>query len=118
VSLLPGVSRSGATIVGGLLAGLDRVTATAFSFYLAIPVMVLATGYKLLKQRHDIAHLPGGTAALVLGTVVAFATGLAAVSWLLRYVSKHNFKPFAIYRIIAGVVIIVLIALGLLANTK
>lgn len=115
VSLVPGVSRSGATIVGGLLSGLDRVTATAFSFYLSIPVMVLATLYKVAKNHHEIAKLPGGTAALVVGIVTAFITGLLAVSWLLQYISKHNFKGFAYYRIGFGIFVLLLLAGGLLS---
>ena len=111
-SLVPGVSRSGATIVGGLLSGLDRVTATAFSFYLSIPVMILATGYKVLKNHHEISNLPGGSAALVVGIVTAFITGLMAVSWLLRYISRHDFKNFAYYRIGFGIFILLLLALG------
>jgi undecaprenyl-diphosphatase len=109
-SLVPGVSRSGSTIVGGLLAGLDRVTATAFSFYLSIPVMILATGYKLVKEHDRITHLPGGSAALAVGVATAFITGLFAVSWLLRYISHHDFKGFAYYRIIFGAVILILLA--------
>lgn len=112
VSLVPGVSRSGATIVGGLLSGLDRVTATAFSFYLSIPVMVLATAYKLVKNHHQVAQLPGGGAALVVGIITAFLTGLLAVSWLLQYISHHNFKKFAYYRIGFGFFILLLLALG------
>lgn len=114
VSLVPGVSRSGATIVGGLLAGLDRVTATAFSFYLSIPVMVLATLYKIAKEHHQIAQLPGGMPALVVGIVTAFITGLMAVSWLLQYVSKHDFKNFAYYRIGFGIFILLLLGMGFL----
>lgn len=113
-SLVPGVSRSGSTIVGGLLAGLDRVTATAFSFYLSIPIMVLATGYKLVKQRHDIVNLPGGSAALIVGVVAAFITALVAVSWLLQYVARNNFKQFAYYRVVFGFVILALLAVGAL----
>lgn len=110
VSLIPGVSRSGASIVGGLLSGLDRVTATAFSFYLSIPIMILASGYKLIKQRGDITSLPGGSMALILGVVAAFITALSAVSWLLRYISRHDFKIFAYYRIAFGTLILLLIA--------
>ena len=114
VSLVPGVSRSGATIVGGLLAGMDRVTATAFSFYLSMPVMVLATIYKLGKEHDKIATLPGGLIALLVGVVTAFITGLMAVSWLLQYVSKHDFKVFAYYRIGFGLFIFLLLSMGLL----
>jgi undecaprenyl-diphosphatase len=114
-SLVPGVSRSGATIVGGLLAGLDRVTATAFSFYLSIPVIVIASGYKIIKERDAIVHLPGGSVALIVGTVTAFITALMAVSWLLTYVSQHDFKSFAYYRIGFGVFIFLLLAVGVLS---
>ena len=114
VSLVPGVSRSGATIVGGLLSGLDRVTATAFSFYLSMPVMVLATLYKVGKEHKQLTHLPGGTAALVVGVITAFITGLIAVSWLLQYISKHDFKNFAYYRIGFGFFILLLLGMGFL----
>lgn len=114
-ALVPGVSRSGSTIVGGLLGGLDRVTATAFSFYLSIPIMILASGYKLLKEREKIAALPGGSPALLAGTIVAFATALVAVKWLLKYISTHDFKGFAYYRIGLGGALILLIALGYLS---
>ena len=113
-ALVPGVSRSGATIVGGLLSGLDRVTATAFSFYLSIPIMVLASGYKIIKQRHDITALPGGSAALVAGIIAAFITGLLAVSWLLRYISRNDFKNFAYYRIVFGIFVLFLVVTRLI----
>ncbi len=113
-SLVPGVSRSGSTIVGGLLAGLDRVTATAFSFYLSIPVMILASGYKIIKERSAINELPGGSVGLLVGTLTAFITALFAVSWLLQYVSKHSFKSFAYYRIAFGLVILFLLAINIL----
>jgi undecaprenyl-diphosphatase len=109
-SLIPGTSRSGSTIVGGLLVGLDRVTATAFSFYLAIPVMILASGYKIAKEHASITQLPGGTAALIVGIVTSFITGLIAISWLLKFVAHHGFKPFAYYRIAVGILILILLA--------
>lgn len=114
VSLVPGVSRSGSTIVGGLLSGLDRVTATAFSFYLSIPVMVLATLYKVGKNHSQISMLPGGTTALIVGIITAFITGLLAVSWLLQYISKHDFKKFAYYRVGFGLFILALLGMGYL----
>lgn len=113
-SLVPGVSRSGSTIVGGLVAGLDRVTATAFSFYLSIPVMILASGYKIIKERSVISQLPGGSPALIAGTVTEFITALFAFSWLLSYVSRHTFKSFAYYRVVFGVVILFLLAVNIL----
>lgn len=114
LSLVPGVSRSGATIVGGLLSGLDRVTATAFSFYLSMPVMVLATLYKVGKEHNQVTSLPGGVTALVVGVITAFITGLMAVSWLLKYVSNHDFKNFAYYRIGFGIFILLLLGAGYL----
>jgi undecaprenyl-diphosphatase len=111
-SLVPGVSRSGATIVGGLLSGLDRVTATAFSFYLSMPVMILATGYKILKEHDKISSLPGSKAALIVGIITSFVTGLMAVSWLLSYISRHDFKNFAYYRIGFGILILLILAAG------
>jgi undecaprenyl-diphosphatase len=111
-ALVPGVSRSGSTIVGGLLAGLDRRTATAFSFYLAIPVLGVATladlvGSLDLIQRDDWSRL-------LLGAVVAMIVGYVTIGWLLRYIARHNFVAFGVYRIIAGALIIVLAATGVL----
>lgn len=114
VAIIPGVSRSGATIVTGLATGLNRTTATAFSFYLSIPVLVLASGLKLVKHGDQLGQLPGGTAALVLGLIAAFITALFSVSWLLRYISGHNFKVFAYYRIALGALILLLLATNIL----
>lgn len=113
-ALVPGVSRSGSTIVGGLLGGIDRATATAFSFYLSIPVLILASGYKLLKYDGAITRIDGGATAIVIGLVVSFFTALLAISWLLRYVSRHNFTLFAYYRIALGGVILLLLATGVM----
>jgi undecaprenyl-diphosphatase len=110
VAIIPGVSRSGATIVTGLATGLNRPTATAFSFYLSIPVMILASGLKLFKDGDKLSQLPGGSPALIAGVVTAFVTALISISWLLRYVSHHNFRPFAYYRILVGVLILALLA--------
>jgi undecaprenyl-diphosphatase len=109
-ALIPGVSRSGATILGGMLSGLDRVTATAFSFYLSIPILLLAGGYKLLTS--DVSTVSGGSTALIAGLISAFVTALVVVTWLLRYVSRHDFKIFAYYRIIFGGLLLVLIGAG------
>jgi undecaprenyl-diphosphatase len=110
--LFPGTSRSGAAIVGGWLVGLDRVTATAFSFYLGLPTLGGAALYKLYKARDALSSLPGGAPALLLGTVVSGVTAFLAVSWLLNYVSRNTFKGFAVYRVVAGGVILALVALG------
>lgn len=117
LALLPGVSRSGATIVGGLLSGLNRVSATAFSFWLSMPVIILAGSYKLIKDKSELSALPGGSWALLAGTVSAFVSALLVVSWLLRYVAKHDFKPFAYYRIGLGLLLLLMLATGILSNT-
>jgi undecaprenyl-diphosphatase len=114
--LFPGTSRSGASIVGGWLVGLNRVTATAFSFYLGIPTLGAAGLYKLYKARDQLSALPGGGVALLVGSVVSLVTAFLAVSWLLRYVSRNNFKGFAIYRIVAGAVILLLLATNVMPN--
>lgn len=112
LALIPGTSRSAATIVGGLLVGLDRTVATAFSFYLSIPTLGIATLYALYKNRAVLGQL--GVLNVVLGLIFAFVTALFAVGWLLRYISRHDFKGFAVYRVIAGLVILALIYLGVL----
>ncbi|WP_424950773.1 undecaprenyl-diphosphate phosphatase [Deinococcus sp.] len=114
--LFPGTSRSGSSIVGGLLAGMNRVTATAFSFFLGIPLLGAAGLYSLYKARHTLGQVAGGTSALLIGTVVSFIVALASVTWLLRYVSGHNFKGFAVYRVVAGVVILVLASIGVITH--
>jgi undecaprenyl-diphosphatase len=108
IALIPGVSRSGATIIGGLFVGLDRRVATAFSFYLAIPILGSATVYELFSAIKD-GHVTGASLPyLLIGTVVAFVFAYASIAWLLRYVATHNFRAFGIYRIIVGAIIIVL----------
>lgn len=109
LALVPGVSRSGASIVGGLFAGLNRETATAFSFYLAIPVLGGATTIDLLLHLDEVDR--AGLGYLLLGAVVSGIIAWAAIGWLLRYVSQHNFVPFGYYRILAGIAIGLLVAL-------
>ena len=106
VALIPGTSRSASSIVGGLLVGLDRPTATAFSFYLAIPTLGGATLYALLKNLGPLLE-DGSLPLLAVGVAVAFATALIAIRWLLRYVSHHDFRYFALYRVLVGVAILV-----------
>lgn len=110
-ALIPGTSRSGATIVGGLLAGLSRRAAAQFSFYLAIPMLGAATLYDLWKSRDLIGS--DDLAMLLLGAAVAGVVGWLAVGWLLRYVSSHTFIAFGYYRIAAGAVILLLLLAGL-----
>lgn len=111
-ALIPGMSRSGSTIVGGLLAGLDRRTATAFSFYLSIPILGAATVVDLLGSLDQIQ--PADWGRLALGAVVAMIVGYLTIGWLLRYIARHNFVAFGIYRIIVGLLILGLVAAGVL----
>ena len=115
--IFPGTSRSGASIVGGWMVGLNRVTATAFSFYMGIPTLGAAGLYKLYKARDELGSLPGGSMALIVGSVVSLVTAFLAVTWLLKFVSRNNFKGFAIYRIVAGVVILILLATNVIPNS-
>jgi undecaprenyl-diphosphatase len=100
LSLIPGVSRAGATIMGGMVVGLDRKTATVFSFYLAIPTMLAATGYDLLKAWSSLTREDLGMIAV--GFVVAFFSAWLAVRAFVRFISHHDFTPFAWYRIVLG----------------
>lgn len=112
LALIPGVSRSGSTIMGGVLSGLDRVTATAFSFYLSIPILFLAGMYKLIKGFGNISTISGGGMALLTGTIASFITAFIVIGWLLKYVSRHDFKIFAYYRIFLGGVILIFLAIN------
>jgi undecaprenyl-diphosphatase len=103
-ALIPGTSRSGATIIGGMLFGLSRPAATEFSFFLAIPTLLAATGYELVRNRDLLAA--GDLRMIAVGFVVAFVSALLVVRWLLRYVAHHDFVPFAWYRIAFGLVIL------------
>lgn len=100
VSIIPGTSRSGATIIGGLLLKLDRKVATEFSFFLAMPVMVAATALDIYKYYNDLTV--DEILVIAIGFIVSFFSGLAAVKFLVAFVSKHDFIPFAIYRILFG----------------
>jgi undecaprenyl-diphosphatase len=104
LALVPGTSRSGATIIGGMLFGLSRTAATEFSFFLAIPTLFAATGYEVLKNRDLlVAHdLP----AFGVGFAAAFVSAFLCVRWLIRYVGHHDFIPFVWYRIAFGAVIL------------
>jgi undecaprenyl-diphosphatase len=102
--LFPGVSRSGATIIGGLLFGLSRRAATEFSFFLAVPTLISAGAYQLYKERALLSAADTGWFAV--GMIMAFLSAFACVRWFLRYVSTHDFSLFAWYRIAFGVVVI------------
>ena len=111
LALIPGVSRSGSTIVGGLVAGLDRAAAAEFSFFLAMPTMAAAFTHDLWKARHDLGQ--GLGLEIAVGFVMAFLASLLVVKPFLRFVGRSGFAPFAWYRILAGVV---LLTLGWLAR--
>jgi undecaprenyl-diphosphatase len=104
LALIPGTSRSGATIMGGLLRGLSRKAATEFSFFLAIPTMFAATAYELFKARNSINM--DELAVIGVGSIASFVSAAFAVRALIRYVSGHDFKIFAWYRIAFGLVIL------------
>jgi len=114
-ALIPGTSRSGATIIGGMLFGLPRAVATEFSFFLAIPVIGGATAYELLKLWKNPVAISGEyTFAIVVGFIVAFVSAFVCVRWLIHYVAHHNFKPFAWYRIVFGVLVLLTSYSGLI----
>jgi undecaprenyl-diphosphatase len=104
VAMIPGTSRSGATIIGGMLFGLSRAAATEFSFYLAIPTLMGAGAYSLYKERAllSVSDWPMFT----VGALVSFVCAYACVRWLLRYIASHTFVPFAWYRIAFGAVVL------------
>jgi undecaprenyl-diphosphatase len=103
-SLIPGTSRSGATIMGGMMFGLSRQVATEFSFFLAVPIMFAATGYQLAKY-HALLGM-ADLAPFAVGFVVSFVFALIAVKGLIRYVAHHDFRVFAWYRIALGAVVL------------
>lgn len=114
LALIPGVSRSGGTISGGLFLGLDREVATRFSFLLAIPA-VLASGLFSLPDAFDPAAGQAASGAqLLVGTLIAFVIGYASIAWLLKFVGNHSFEWFAAYRIPVGILVMILLALGVL----
>ena len=104
LALIPGTSRAGATIIGGLFFGLSRRAATEFSFFLAIPVLFAASAYELFKHRGTLSAEDLGI--LAVGLVAAFASAFICVRWLLRYISRHDFTVFAWYRIGFGIVVL------------
>jgi undecaprenyl-diphosphatase len=119
-ALIPGTSRSGATIIGGMLFGLPRAVATEFSFFLASPVIGGATAYELLKLWINPIQTSGAEAmhfgwAIAVGFVAAFISAFICVRWLIQYVASHTFVPFAWYRIIFGVVVLITAYTGLVA---
>jgi len=104
LAMIPGTSRSGATIIGGLFLGLERRTATEFSFFLAIPTMFAATFYDVYKAR-DLLTL-GDIPLFLVGGVTSFVSAFVVIRWLIRYVATHDFRPFAWYRIAFGALVL------------
>jgi undecaprenyl-diphosphatase len=113
VALIPGVSRSGATISTGLFRGLDRVTATRMSFFLSIPALVAAGLFEL----KDAVHGNIGVGETVVGTLVSFVVAYASIAWLLRFVAHHSIGRFVPYRVALGVLVLVGLASGVLTAT-
>lgn len=111
-AMIPGMSRSGATIIGGMLCGLSRQAATEFSFFLSIPTIFGATVYDLWKSRADLVDV--NLAGLALGTAVSFAAALVVVNWLLRFVAHNSFRGFGWYRIAFGAVVLAACAAGII----
>ncbi|WP_024791587.1 MULTISPECIES: undecaprenyl-diphosphate phosphatase [unclassified Lebetimonas] len=112
-ALIPGTSRSGATIVGGMLGGLTRKTAADFSFLLAIPTMFAASGYEFVKNIHNFKDQNG--LILAVGFIVSFVSAYIAVKWFLKFVEKYTLIPFGVYRIIFGLALLYLIHIGYIA---
>ena len=111
IAMIPGVSRSMATIVGGMQQGLSRKDAAEFSFFLAVPTMFAATAYKLLKlviEPESLKLLSDNIGVLLIGNVVAFIVALLAIKFFISYVTKYGFKAFGYYRIIVGAAIIIM----------
>jgi undecaprenyl-diphosphatase len=115
-ALIPGTSRAGATIIGGLLFGLSRKAATEFSFFLAVPTLLGAGAYQLYKERALLSVSDVGWFSA--GSIAAFVSAYCCVRWLLRYISTHDFTAFAWYRIVFGVVVLVTAYSGLVSWTS
>ena len=113
LAMVPGVSRSGATIMGALSMGVGRKTAAEFSFFLAVPTMLGATTLQLWDHRHELANGAGtvGWHQIAIGSMVSFVVALAVIKAFVAYVSRHGFAPFAWYRIVVGIAAIAWLAL-------
>ena len=107
LALIPGVSRSGATIAAGLFLGYKREAAARYAFLLAIPAVLGSGFFKLFDISSD--PIPPAWGPIILATVVAFFVGYAVIAWLLRYISTHNFMPFVVYRLVVAAVVVVLL---------
>jgi undecaprenyl-diphosphatase len=103
IAMVPGVSRSGATIMGALTLGVERRTAAEFSFFLAVPTMLGATALEIVKNNHRITSAAVGWPDIALGFVISFFVAMLVIRWFIGLVSRHGFGPFAWYRIVAGI---------------
>lgn len=110
IAMIPGVSRSAATIVGGLTQKLSRKNATEFSFFLAVPTMFAASAYEMIKSYKSIQ--PQHINILIVGNVVAFLVAMLAIKGFISFLTRHGFKAFGYYRIIVGIIILILLATG------
>lgn len=113
LALIPGVSRSGGTITAGLLLGYERAAAARYAFLLAIPAVFGSGFYQLAKSMGEQGPFTLGETAAA--TVVAFGVGLAVIAFFMRWISKHSFLPFVIYRVVLGIVLLVLLAMGVIS---
>ena len=107
LAMVPGTSRSAATIIGGMVFGLSRAVAAEFSFFLAIPTMTGATLLKVIKTGHTFSATEWG--AIAFGFIASFIVALAVIQWFMKYIGKHDFKIFAYYRIILGVAVLLML---------
>lgn len=115
IAMIPGVSRSAATIVGGLQQKLTRKLAAEFSFYLAVPTMAAATVKKLWDfHKEGLTFHEGQLSMLIVGNIIAFIVALIAIKSFITYVQKHSFRAFGVYRIIAGIAVLVMIYTGVI----
>jgi len=114
VALIPGSSRSGTTITGGLFVGMNRETAARFSFLLSLPSVLAAGVFELIKQRHELLSTEAGTVSLIIATVISGIVGYASIAFLLNYLKKHTTYLFIIYRIVLGCILLALLANGVL----
>lgn len=110
IAMIPGVSRSAATIIGGLTQKLSRKNATEFSFFLAVPTMFAASAYEMIKSYKSIQ--PQHVNVLIIGNVVAFLVAMLAIKGFISFLTRYGFKAFGYYRIIVGVIILILLATG------
>jgi undecaprenyl-diphosphatase len=115
LAMIPGVSRSAATIIGGMQQKLSRTSAAEFSFFLAVPTMAAASGYKLLKlilEPNGVAMLKDNLTTLLIGNVIAFIVAMIAIKTFITFLQKHGFKVFGWYRIVVGLILITLLLMG------